>query len=105
VWQLNHQESRYSLPARLEQLAVPAFAAHAISLTILAVGGIWLVRQARMRRPRLALAAALLVLTSSWVLPWYSTWPIALAAIDEDLLGQAVALGLALYLLPDRIPL
>jgi hypothetical protein len=47
----------------------------------------------------------LLVVTSTWVLPWYSTWPIALAAVEEDMFTQAVALALALYFLPDRVPI
>ena len=64
----------------------------------------WLVLQARRGRARLALVASLLILTSPWILPWYSTWPVALAAVDDDVLGSAVALGVAAYLLPARIP-
>jgi hypothetical protein len=64
---------------------------------------VWLARHALRSRPRLALGASLLILTTPWVLPWYSTWPIALAAVDEDGLSQGVALGVALYLLPDRM--
>jgi hypothetical protein len=45
------------------------------------------------------------LLTSPWVLPWYSTWPVALAAVGDDVLAQVVALALVAYLLPDRIPL
>jgi hypothetical protein len=39
------------------------------------------------------------------VLPWYSTWPVALAAVEEDAAAQIAAIGLAAYFLPDRIPL
>lgn len=101
----NQHESRYGLPARLEQLAVPSGAARALAYTALAVGAFWLGRQALRGRPRLALGAALLLLTSPWVLPWYSTWPVALAAVAEDGAGEVVALAVAAYLLPDRIPL
>jgi hypothetical protein len=101
----NQHESRYGLPARLEQLAVPAGAARALAYAALAAGAFWLGRQALRGRPRLALGAALLLLTSPWVLPWYSTWPVALAAVAEDGAGEVVALAVAAYLLPDRIPL
>jgi hypothetical protein len=33
------------------------------------------------------------------------TWPVALAAFEEDQAGQIDALALAAYLLPARIPL
>ena len=75
------------------------------SVAVLGAGGLYLARCALRGRPRLALGAALLVVTSPWVLPWYSTWPVALAAVEDDALAQVVALGLALYLLPDRVPL
>jgi hypothetical protein len=37
-------------------------------------------------------------------LPWYATWPVALAAVEEDGPAQAAALGLTAYLLPSRVP-
>jgi hypothetical protein len=105
IWQSNQREAGYGLPSRLEQSGIPEGIAHALAYVALAAGGLWLARQAVRGRPRLALGAALLVLTSPWVLPWYSTWPIVLAAVEEDLVAQVVALGLVAYLLPDRIPL
>jgi hypothetical protein len=105
IWQSNQREAGYGLPSRLEQSGIPEGIAHARAYVALAAGGLWLARQAVRGRPRLALGAALLVLTSPWVLPWYSTWPIVLAAVEEDLMAQVVALGLVAYLLPDRIPL
>lgn len=103
--QLQGREARVSLPARLEQLGVAGGVAHALAYAVLAGGGLWLARRARRGRSSLALGASLLVVSSAWVLPWYATWPLALAAVEEDALAQAVALGLAVYLLPDRIPL
>ena len=103
--QVGRQQSRFSLPARLEQLGVPGTVSHALAYIALAVGALWLGRQARRGRVRLALGASLLLLTSPWVLPWYATWPVALASFEEDEAGQIVALGLAAYLLPARIPL
>lgn len=98
-------QSRYALPSRLEQLAVPPGIARVIPLLLLGVGALWLGRQALRGRPRLALGASLLLVASPWVLPWYSTWPVALASIDDDRTAQLVALALAAYLLPARIPL
>ena len=42
--------------------------------------------------------------TTPWLLPWYATWPVVLAAVEEDAVAQVLALGLAVYLLPDRVP-
>jgi Glycosyltransferase family 87 len=103
--QVGRQQSRFSLPARLEQLGVPGTASHALADIVLAAGALWLGRQALRGRARLALGASLLLLTSPWVLPWYATWPVALAAFEEDEAGQIVALAVAAYLLPARIPL
>jgi alpha-1,6-mannosyltransferase len=97
-------ESRYAIPARIEQLGVPDGAAHGLAAVALGIGALWLLRQARQGRPRLALGACLLLLTSPWLLPWYATWPVALAAVEEDAEAQVLALGLAAYLLPDRVP-
>jgi len=104
IWQLDRRETRYSLAARLEQVGLPGTVAHVLPALLLAAGAAWLALHARRGRPRLALGASLLILASPSVLPWYSTWPVALAAVDDDALGSMVALGLAAYLLPDRIP-
>jgi hypothetical protein len=103
--QLDHRQSRYGLPSRLEQLAVPTSTARAFAYAALAVGALWLWREARRGRPRLALGASLLLLTSPWILPWYTTWAVGLAAVGDDGAGEIVALVLAAYMLPDRIPL
>ena len=98
------RESKFALPVRLEQLGVPDRVAHALAIVALVGVGAWLLRQARRGRPRLALGACLLVLTSPWLLPWYATWPVALAAVEEDVVAQVLALSVAAYLLPARIP-
>ena len=99
--QLSRREARFGLPARLEAIGLPGFAAHGLALAVLAAGAVYLAR----RRPSLSLGASLLVFTSPWVLPWYATWAVALAAVEEDVAAQVVAVGLALYLLPDRVTL
>ena len=101
---IGSRESKYALPVRLEQIGIPDRVAHALAIVALVGVGAWLLRQARRGRPRLALGACLLVLTTPWLLPWYATWPVALAAVEEDALAQVVALSIAAYLLPARIP-
>jgi hypothetical protein len=101
---LGHDEARYAIPVRLEQLGVPDRIAHLLAAASLLVGAVWLLRQARQGRPRLALGACLLLLTTPWLLPWYATWPVVLAAVEEDAAAQVLALALAAYLLPARVP-
>jgi alpha-1,6-mannosyltransferase len=103
--QFGSHQSRFSLPARLNHMGVPGSMSHVLAYAALAAGAFWLGRQALRGRPRLALGASLLILTSPWILPWYATWPVALASLEEDAAGQIVALGVAAYLLPARIPL
>jgi hypothetical protein len=50
-------------------------------------------------RPRLALAAAALCLTTSLLRPWYAIWPLALAAVEVDTVAVGVAIALSAYLL------
>ena len=99
------REAKVGLPSRLEQIGLPDVLAHGLAYAAFAVGVVYLVRRARRGRPSIALGASLFVITSPWVLPWYATWPVALAAVEDDIVAQGVALGLALYLLPDRVPL
>jgi hypothetical protein len=101
---LGHSESRYAIPVRLEQVGVPDRVAHLLAAASLLAGALWLLRQARKGRPRLALGACLLLLTTPWLLPWYATWPVVLAAVEEDAAAQVLALALAAYLLPSRVP-
>jgi hypothetical protein len=105
VWQLHVREAHAGLPARLEQVGVGEVTAHTLAYVVLVLGAAWIARRALRKQPTAALGASLLVVTSTWVLPWYSTWPLALAAVEEDVFTQAVALALALYFLPDRVPI
>jgi len=101
---IGRHEARYAIPVRLEQFGVPDALAHLLALAVLLLGALWLFRQARNGRPRLALGACLLVLTTPWLLPWYATWPIALAAVEDDVAAQILAVAVAAYLLPARVP-
>jgi len=53
----------------------------------------------RSGRARLSLAASALCLSSSLLRPWYALWPVALAALEEDVLAAVVAYALTGYLL------
>lgn len=58
------------------------------------------------QRARLSLAASALCMCSSLLRPWYAIWPVALAAVEEDGLAEAVAFGLSVYVVfADAIPL
>jgi hypothetical protein len=52
-----------------------------------------------------AWAAFLLLLATSWLLPWYLIWPLPLAAISRDRPLQLLTLTLTAYQLGARIPL
>ncbi len=69
---------------------------------VVAAAGL-LVRSALMGRARLGLAACLLVAASPWLLPWYTVWPVALAAIERDRAPRLTALVLTAYLLSARV--
>ena len=64
-----------------------------------AVYALLLVRAWRTGRAGLSLAASALCLTTSLLRPWYAIWPLALAAIEVDVAGAAVAVALSAYLL------
>jgi hypothetical protein len=107
VTSLSHiggHESRYALPVRLERAGVPDNIAHLLALATLVAGSVWLASQSLRGRARLALGFCLLVVTSTWLLPWYASWPVALAAVEEDAAAQVLALALAAYLLSARVP-
>lgn len=64
-----------------------------------AVYVVLLVRAWRTGRAGLSRAASALCLTTSLLRPWYAIWPLALAAIEEDVAAAAVAVALSAYLL------
>jgi Glycosyltransferase family 87 len=52
-----------------------------------------------------AWATLAVLLTTSWLLPWYLLWPLPLVAISRDRTLQLLTLGLTAYQLGARIPL
>ncbi|MCC6224330.1 MAG: DUF2029 domain-containing protein [Thermoleophilia bacterium] len=65
----------------------------------------WLLREAWRGRARLGVCIGALLLTTSWLVPWYAVWIVPLAAIEEDRLARWLALGLSAYLLRGAVPL
>ena len=72
---------------------------------VFAIAYLWLLRAAWHGRTRFALCAGLFCLSLSWLTPWYATWALGLAAVEEDAAGTLLALGLSGYLLWDALPL
>lgn len=98
-------ETSYAIPNRLEQLGLPDALALAIAGAFLAVGAVWLVREATRGRARLALAACLVLVTTPYLAVWYLAWAVPLAAAEDDDGVGAVCLLLCAYLLPQTIPI
>ena len=88
---------------RLGQIGVPHTAALAAVAGAFAAGYGWLLLQAHRGRPRLGLAALLVVAAAPWLLPWYVVWPVVLVAAEDDPAAQVLALCLCAYLLPQRV--
>lgn len=101
---LSRREAGFSIPSRLAQLGLSDETATWLLRGVLVAGGVWLVVQAVRGRPRVALAAGLLLMTSTWILPWYALWPVGLAAAEDDGIAQVVGVVLAGYLVADRVP-
>ncbi len=102
---LKPREAGFSIPSRLDQLGLGEVGSTWIPRIVLAAGALWLAAQAIRGRPRLGLAAGLLLVTTPWILPWYALWPVGLAAAEEDGPAQILGVCLAAYLLADRVPL
>ncbi len=64
-----------------------------------------LVVGARRRRARLGLATAFLLLATPWILPWYVSWAVPLAAAEDDAVALVLSVALTGYLLEARAPL
>lgn len=100
------RETSYALPSRLEQLGLPHAVAVALAVAAFAAGLAWLAKDALGGRPRLGVAACLVLVTTPYLAVWYLAWAVPLAAPeDDDRLARIGALALTAYLLPQTIPL
>jgi Glycosyltransferase family 87 len=103
---LVNERAAYSIPVRVSGLlGVPEGVAVAVFIGLFVLGYLWLLRQAWQGRARLALTAGLLLVTTSWLVPWYAVWAVPLAAVEEDRTARWLALGMSAYLLRDAVPL
>jgi len=99
-------QARYSIPHRLTGLGLSETAAAALTATLFGLAYLWLLREAWRGRPRLGLAAGLLLVATTWLVPWYAVWAVPLAAVEEDdRPARLLALALSAYLLRDAVPL
>jgi glycosyl transferase family 87 len=97
--------SSTSLPYHLGQHGIPTWRATEALTVLFGLAYLWLARQAWRGRRRGGLTMGLFCLSLSWLPPWYATWALAPAAIEEDTAGTVLALGLSAWLLRDSIPL
>jgi Glycosyltransferase family 87 len=99
------KETRFALPHRLTELGVPHSLGLALAATFFAIAYLWLARQAWHGRARLAMAAALLLCATPYLVPWYLIWAVPLAAVEDDPPAQWLTVALSAYLLSQRVPL
>ena len=95
----------YAVPVRVSHLGIPEGAVVVAFAVAFALAYFWLLREAWRGRARLALTAGLLLVATSWLVPWYAVWAVPLAAVEEDRLARWLALGMSAYLLRDAVPL
>jgi len=91
--------TRTGVPHLLHAIGLPAAAATAVTLTALTAAYGLLLLRARRGRPRLGLAAGLLLCTTPWLFPWYAVWALPLAAAEDDRTALGLATALTAYLL------
>ncbi len=89
----------------LTAAGVPETAAIAALGALFAAAYAWLLREAWRGRARLGVCAAAMLLSTSWLVPWYAVWVVPLAAIEEDRLARGLALVVSAYLLRGAVPL
>jgi hypothetical protein len=102
---LAEERARYAIPSRVADVGLPEGVVAAVFVGAFAVAYLWLLREAWHGRARLALTAGLLLLASSWLVPWYAVWAVPLAAVEEDGAARVLALAVSAYLLRDAVPL
>ena len=99
------ERAAYSIPVRVAGLGVPEGVAVALFAAAFALAYVWLLLEAWRGRARLGLTAGLMLVTTSWLVPWYAVWAVPLAAIEEDRAARGLALVMSAYLLRDAVPL
>src|SRR5439155_13912686 len=99
------KQAQYSIPNRVSGLGISEHTSALLFAGLFAIAYVWLLREAWRRRARLALTAGLALVATPWLLPWYTVWPVSLAAVEYDRAARWLALGVTAYLIRDSIPL
>ena len=102
---LAEDRASYAIPSRIASLGLPEDAVTVVFAIVFVVAYAWLLREAWRGRARLALTAGLLLVCTSWLVPWYAVWAVPLAAVEEDRTARLLALALSAYLLRDAVPI
>ncbi len=102
---LAEDRARYAVPMRIASIGLPEAGVAAVFAVAFVVAYAWLLREAWRGRARLALTAGLLLVCTSWLVPWYAVWAVPLAAVEEDRAARVLALVLSAYLLRDAVPI
>jgi hypothetical protein len=100
-----NQETSFAIPHRLTQLGLPRELAFTLAAIAFAAAYAWLAREALRGRARLGLTAALALVATPYLAPWYTAWAVPLAAAEDDRTAQLLSLGLTAYLLRQTVPL
>jgi hypothetical protein len=102
---LAEDRARYAAPMRIASIGLPEAGVAAVFAVAFVAAYAWLLREAWRGRARLALTAGLLLVCTSWLVPWYAVWAVPLAAVEEDRAARVLALALSAYLLRDAVPI
>jgi alpha-1,6-mannosyltransferase len=102
---LVEERAWYAIPVRVASLGLPEGAVALAFAVAFGLAYLWLLREAWRGRARLALTAGLLLVATSWLVPWYAVWAVPLAAVEEDPPARWLALALSAYLLRDAVPI
>jgi hypothetical protein len=102
---LAEDRAKYAIPVRIASLGLPEGAVAVVFALAFVIAYAWLLREAWRGRARLALTAGILVVCTSWLVPWYAVWAVPLAAFEEDRTARVLALALSAYLLRDAVPI
>lgn len=72
---------------------------------VLVAGAAWLAFQAFRGLPRLSRAGELIVITQSWLNPWYASLYMPFVGLERDRIAQVIAVVLTGYFLIDVVPI
>ena len=97
--------AKYAIPTRIASLGLPEGAVAIVFALTFVVAYAWLLREAWRGWARLALTAGILLVCTSWLVPWYAVWAVPLAAVEEDRTARVLALALSAYLIRVAVPI